>query len=51
MLHMEVYPVPPPEAALIRKEVFVEEFDEIDHHARHIVVFDGDVPVGTCRFY
>lgn len=26
-------------------------FDEIDHQARHIVVFNGEVPVGTCRFY
>ena len=37
MLHMEVYPALPTEAASIRKEVFmeeqgfVEEFDEIDH--------------------
>ena len=44
MLHMEVYPALPTEAASIRKEVFmeeqgfVEEFDEIDHQARHIVV-------------
>ncbi|OUN02742.1 GNAT family N-acetyltransferase [Pseudoflavonifractor sp. AF19-9AC] len=57
MLHMEVYPALPTEAASIRKEVFmeeqgfVEEFDEIDHQARHIVVFNGEVPVGTCRFY
>lgn len=26
-------------------------FDEIDHQARHIVVFNGEIPVGTCRFY
>ena len=57
MLHMEVYPALPTEAASIRKEVFmeeqgfVEEFDEIDHQARHIVVFNGEVPIGTCRFY
>lgn len=56
MLHMEVYPALPTEAASIRKEVFmeeqgfVEEFDEIDHQARHIVVFNGEVPVGTCPF-
>ena len=49
MLHMEVYPALPTEAASIRKEVFmeehgfVEEFDEIDHQARHIVVFNGEV--------
>ena len=47
MLHMKVYPALPTEAASIRKEVFmeeqgfVEEFDEIDHQARHIVVFKG----------
>lgn len=47
----------PPEAAMIRQEVFVEEqgfvveFDEIDDIAKHIVLFKDETPVGTCRFY
>lgn len=47
-----------PEAARkIRIEVFVkeqgftEEFDEIDGIAKHLVMYDGEKPISTCRFY
>ncbi len=57
MLHFKMYEQLPLEAVQIRQEVFVEEqgfeveFDETDHHARHIVLFDDEMPVGVCRFY
>lgn len=45
------------DARKIRQEVFVEEqgflqeFDEIDGIAKHIVIFDEDRAVGTCRLF
>ncbi len=51
------FDVLPPEAAGIREEVFVkeqgfqEEFDETDGHAFHLVLFEGELPAGTCRFF
>lgn len=47
----------PEEAKKIREEVFVkeqgfrEEFDGIDEMAIHIVLFDGEKAVGTCRLF
>ncbi len=47
----------PAQAAQIRQTVFVEEqgfvdeFDAIDGYATHFVLFDGDLPVATCRVY
>ena len=47
----------PEEAKTIRRAVFMEEqgfqeeFDEIDGQAGHLVMFDGALPVATCRFY
>ncbi|AVK47455.1 GCN5 family acetyltransferase [Clostridium sp. MF28] len=47
----------PEEAKKIRVEVFVkeqgfvEEFDEIDGIAKHIVMYDGEQPISTCRIY
>ena len=43
----------PQEAILIREDVFVREqefvneFDERDHHCKHIIVFDCHLPVAT----
>lgn len=43
------------DAAAIREEVFVreqgfrDEFDQADSDARHLVLYDGDRPVGTLR--
>jgi len=42
----------------VRKQVFVdeqkvsaeEEYDEYDHTAKHVVLYDQDVPVGAGRF-
>ena len=51
------YEVFPEEAMEIRKEVFVEEqgfedeFDEIDAGCIHLVAFDGEKAVGTCRIF
>ncbi|BCN30924.1 GNAT family N-acetyltransferase [Anaeromicropila herbilytica] len=47
----------PEDARLIRNEVFVkeqgfkDEFDEIDDIATHIVIYDKESPISTCRFY
>lgn len=47
----------PEEARLLRTLIFIEEqgfvreFDDLDDAAMHIVAFDGDKPIGTCRYY
>lgn len=47
----------PEEAIKIRKTVFMDEqgfcdeFDETDRIAKHIVIFEGKEPIGTCRFF
>lgn len=47
----------PQDAKEIRKEVFMEEqgfkneFDEIDSRATHIVLYDKESAVATCRVY
>lgn len=47
----------PEEAIKIRTEVFVkeqgfvEEFDEIDGIAKHIVLYEKEQPISTCRIY
>ena len=47
----------PEEARLLRTLIFIEEqgfvreFDDLDDTAVHIVAFDGDKPIGTCRYY
>lgn len=44
-----------PDAKMIRQTVFVdeqgftEEWDEADNGALHVVLYDGDTPVATCR--
>ena len=49
------YDALPPEAAAIRQAVFVEEqgfqeeFDAIDRHALHLLLFADGQPVGTLR--
>lgn len=45
------------DAKRIREEVFVQEqgfqneIDALDETATHLVFYDGDTPVGTCRYY
>ena len=54
---IQVYYKLPEEAVSIRQAVFVEEqgfneeFDSIDNNAVHLVLFDGNTPVATCRFF
>ncbi|MFQ9985779.1 MAG: GNAT family N-acetyltransferase [Lachnospiraceae bacterium] len=56
-MNIELYNELPKEAYEIRKEVFVEEqgfdheFDNIDKTAKHLVAYDGEIPVATCRFF
>lgn len=55
-MFIKLYDEIPKEAKTIREAVFIkeqgfkEEFDEIDDVAKHVLLFDGDIPVGTCRF-
>lgn len=47
----------PEEASRIRQKVFCQEqgfddeFDDIDAIATHVVLFDADKPVATCRIF
>lgn len=47
----------PRQAMDIRTEVFIEEqgfhdeFDETDETAVHFVMYDGEIPVATCRVF
>lgn len=51
------YDICPEEAVQIRLTVFVDEqgfqdeFDEIDKYATHLVAFDNDKPIATCRVF
>ncbi len=53
----KIYSKLPTEAKQIREEVFIkeqgfsEEYDEIDNIATHIVAFDGDTALATCRIF
>ena len=56
-MRTEIYHILPTEAVKIRETVFVEEqgfhneFDEIDRYAQHIVAYDQNDPIATCRFF
>ena len=56
-MKIKCYDALPDESMNIRKTVFVEEqgfideFDEIDTYANHLVMYDGDLPIATCRFF
>lgn len=56
-MEAKVFSSLPSEAAKIRRAVFIEEqgfkeeFDETDSRARHLVLYDGEKPVGACRFF
>lgn len=56
-MEFKLFDTLPQEAVMIRETVFVkeqgfqEEFDEVDAGAKHLVLFDGDTPVATCRFF
>ncbi len=39
------------ETVFINEQGFCDEFDEIDKSAVHLVAYDEDKPVATCRFF
>lgn len=47
----------PEDAIKIRNEVFVteqgfnEEFDDVDNFSKHLVMYEKEQPVSTCRIY
>lgn len=57
MIEIKVYKELADDAMLVRKKVFVQEqgfvdeFDDTDGVATHLVAYDGDDPVGTCRIF
>ena len=38
-------------AVFTQEQGFTEEFDEKDGVSVHLVMFDGDTPIGTCRVF
>ena len=56
-MFIKIYDEIPEEAKTIREAVFIkeqgfkDEFDEIDDVAKHVLLFEGYIPVGTCRFF
>ena len=56
-MKIKIYDFLPREAMKIREKVFVEEqgfleeFDEIDSYAVHLVLFDQGEPIAACRFF
>jgi len=56
-MEIKRYKTLPDEAKEIRTKVFIEEqgfkneFDDLDSHINHLVMFDNEKPIGTCRFY
>lgn len=56
-MELRIFDIIPDEARKIREEVFIkeqgfeEEFDETDGTARHIVLFDENKAIGTCRVF
>ena len=56
-MKIKIYDTLPLEAVTIRKSVFIEEqgfkdeFDKIDDYSRHLVMYDNNIPIATCRFY
>ena len=56
-MRVEIFDVLPQEAKQIRIVVFMdeqdftEEFDALDEVCAHLVMYDGDIPVATCRIW
>ena len=56
-MRVEYFDALPQEAKQIRIAVFMDEqgfrneFDALDEICTHLVMFDGDVPVATCRIW
>jgi predicted GNAT family N-acyltransferase len=39
------------ETVFIKEQGFEKEYDELDSVAKHIVIYDGNIAVGTCRVF
>lgn len=56
-MEVKIFDKLPPEAHDIRETVFIKEqgfekeYDDIDLIAKHIVIYDGEAAVGTCRVF
>ena len=56
-MFIKIYDEIPEEAKTIRKAVFMkeqgfkDEFDEKEQVAKHVLLFWGNIPVATCRFF
>lgn len=56
-MNTKIFETLPPEAIKIRETVFVKEqgfqneIDKVDDIAKHIVLFDNEMPIATCRFF
>ena len=56
-MEVKIFDVLPPEAHDIRETVFIKEqgfekeYDDIDLVAKHIVIYDDETAVGTCRVF
>ena len=38
-------------AIFVQEQGFKDEFDEIDKNCSHIVLYDNDKPIATCRYF
>ena len=56
-MEIKVYEYLPTSAKNIRKIVFIaeqgfeNEFDDIDNIAKHIVIYQDNLAIGTCRIF
>ena len=56
-MEVKIFDALPPEAHDIRETVFIKEqgfekeYDDIDLVAKHIVIYDEETAVGTCRVF
>ena len=56
-MNCKLYCTLPEDAIYIRKTVFMkeqgfcEEFDDLDEVSKHVVLYEEEVPISTCRFY
>ena len=56
-MSIRTYHTLPQEALAVRIPVFVneqgfvDEIDDTDNIATHLVLFDGEMPIGTCRIF
>lgn len=56
-MDIKIFDKIPPESRFIRETVFLDEqgfekeYDENDNIAKHIVIYENDEAIGTCRLY